>query len=889
MSSNQNRGDRVNIQPGQTLLHYRLTEKIGEGGMGAVWRATDTTLDREVAIKILPEAFATDPARLARFEREAKLLASLNHPNIAAVHGLHAHNDVHFLAMELVEGEDLSARLRRGALPIEESLKVGAQVAEALEAAHAQGVIHRDLKPANIILMSGARAKVLDFGLAKALAGEPGSSADPQNSPTITSLGSVAGVLLGTAAYMSPEQARGKELDKRSDIWSFGCVLYECLVGRPLFAGETVTDVLSSVLQREPDWDALPDQTPPRVRDLLERCLERSLRDRLHDIADARIVLERSVATREWTISGIASAPVLPAMRRGAGLSRWALLAAGLVIGAGVALLLGRGLSPAQRELPLRKFQLADQGSGVSRPEISPDGSRIAYIKDSRLWIRNLDRIESRELAGSEGTSLHTWSPDGNWLAISKESKLWKLPASGGEPILLAALPESLSVSKAGGLTWGSNGQIGYNVGDAGLMAVPEQGGTPTSLLEPGEGEQDFHHIRALPDGRGYLFAVHTDDAMDTLSVLTDDGREDIIRIPGQDLGMPVYSPSGHLLFWRRPDNAGIWAVSFSLQDLEVTDEPFPVTAMAGSRYNVSRDGTLVFVRPAPPRTTRLVVVDRQGLVLRPIGEPQLNQELPALSPNGQRVAVAAGDENPDVWIHEMESGAQMRLTFDDAPEFAAAWLPSGDRIGFVRAGVLAGEIEMYVTASDGSGETMLLGVGNLPDFSPDGRFAAFSAPDEQLDEDIWYAPLDEGGQAGEPVELLETDGDLDVDFSPDGRLLVYASDDSGRSEIYITRFPGGDGKWQVSKNGGTHPCWSPKGDRIYFAQGQDLMQVPVVAGASPRLSQPSKLFTWAAIGRGFDVTRDGQQFVMIEEADPGAAGPQITVVQNWAAEFSKN
>jgi serine/threonine-protein kinase len=876
----------LNIQPGQTLLHYRLTEKIGEGGMGAVWKATDTTLDREVAIKILPEAFATDPARLARFEREAKLLASLNHPNIAAVHGLHKQDDVHFLAMELVEGEDLAARLRRGPLPIEEALKVCAQVAEALEAAHAQGVIHRDLKPANIVLMSGARAKVLDFGLAKALAGESGAAADPQDSPTITSLGSSAGVLIGTAAYMSPEQARGKELDKRTDIWSFGCVLYESLVGRQLFSGETVTDTLSSILQRDPDWEALPENTLPRVRDLLERCLERSLRDRLHDIADARIVLERSVATREWTISGISAAPGLPDARRGRGFPRWALVAAGLVIGAVVALLAGRALIPAQRELPLRKFQLADQAGDAARPEISPDGSRIAYIKDSRLWIRDLDRIEPRELAGSEGTSLHTWSPDGDWLAISKESKLWKLPASGGEPILLTSLPESLSVFKAGGISWGSDGRIAYNMGNAGLMSVPEQGGTATKLLDPGEGEQDFHHVRALPGGRGYLFAVHKDEAMDTIAVLTDSGRKDILTVPGQDIGMPDYAPSGHIIFWRQPDNAGIWAVAFSLDRLEVTGEAFPVTAIGGERFNVSRDGTLVFVRPAPPRTTRLVLVDRQGLVVRPIGEAQLNQAQPALSPDGERVAVTAGDENSDIWIHDIESGTQMRLTFDDAPETAPAWLPSGDRIGFVQVGMLAGQYEMFVTAADGSGNTLPLAVGNLPDFSPDARFAAFSAPDEQLDEDIWYAPLDESGQAGERVELLETDGEFYVDFSPDGRLLVYASTDTGRSEIYITRFPSGDGKWQVSKNGGTLPTWGPQGDRIYYAQGQDLMQVPVVAGPSPRLGQPTKLFTAEAIGRGFDVTRDGRHFVMIEETDPGAAGPQITVVQNWSAEF---
>jgi Tol biopolymer transport system component len=664
-------------------------------------------------------------------------------------------------------------------------------------------------------------------------------------------------------------------------------VLYESLVGRALFSGETVTDVLSAILQREPDWEALPGRTPPRVRDLLERCLERPLRSRVHDIADARIVLEKSVAAREWATSGIAAAPELPAAQGRAGLPGWALLLAGLILGAVAAFFGAQSLRPSKPDLPLRKFQLAVHGGG--QPQLSPDGTRIAYIEESRLWVQDLDRIEPRELAGSEGTSFHTWSPDGQWLAISKESKLWKLPATGGEPVLLASLPESLSVGKAAGLSWGEDERIGYNVGNAGLMEIPEQGGTAVSLLEPGEGEQDFHQIHALPGGRGYLFGVHRDNSMDTIAVLTEAGRQDVLRLPGQDLLSPAYSPSGHLLFWRQPDNRGIWAVQFSLDELEVTGEPFPVTSTGAPRFNVARDGTLVFVRPAPPRSTRLVLVDPQGLVIRPIGEPQLSQELPALSPDGRRVAVSAGEgSGSDIWVHEIESGTQMRLTFDEAPEFAPAWHPSGDRVGFVRSGVLAGEIGLFLTAADGSGETRHLARGNIPDFSPDGRFVAYTAPDEQLDQDIWYAPLGEDGQADTPVQLMETDGDFHVDFAPNGRLLVYASNDSGRSEIYITRFPGGEGKWQVSKKGGTIPRWSPEGDRIFYRQGQDLMEVPVTIGPSPSLGQPRKLFTWEALGRGFDVTSDGKLFVMIEETDPGAAGAQITVVQNWAAEFGR-
>jgi Tol biopolymer transport system component len=879
----------VPVNAGDQLLHFRIAEKIGEGGMGVVWKAVDTTLDREVALKILPPTAASDPARLARFEREAKLLASLNHGNIAAIHGLHAAGEVRFLTMELVDGEDLAARLRRGPLPMEEALTTCAQVAEALEAAHSQALIHRDLKPANILLTPDHRAKVLDFGLAKALVEESAELADLEHSPTITSAGSVAGIILGTAAYMSPEQARGKPLDKRTDIWSFGCVLYECLTGKPLFSGETVTDVLSSILQREPDWAALPERTPAPVRDLLERCLARNPRNRLHDIADARIILERSVAQRGWTTSGFnaaASAPVRPDRRR---LPAWVLVAAGLVLGVAAILTLGPTWLGGSAELPLRKFRLADSGGGISRPQISPDGTRVAYMNSDRLWVRELSSVEPREVAGGEGSSLHAWSPDGNWLAISRDSDLWKVPATGGTPILLAELPESLDTRKAAGLSWGDDGRIAYNVGNAGLMAVPEQGGTPVAILEPGEGEQDFHQVHALPDGRGYLFVVHTDEAIDTIAVVTDEGRKNVLRIPGQDLFSPVYSPTGHMLFMRRPDNAGMWAVPFSLDRLEVTGDPFPVTPTGSGRFNVSSDGTLVFVYPAPPRETRLVLVEREGRVARSIGEPQLNQADPAISPDGGRVAVSAeGTFGHDIWVHEVESGAQLRLTFDEATEIGPAWFPTGELVGFARLGDRAGQMDLLATAADGSGDSVTLGRGSQPSFSPDGRFVAYSGADRQIDYDIWYAPLDEEGRAGEAVQLLETDGRFFVDFSPDGRLLVYASTDTGRSEIYITRFPGGDGKWQVSKDGGQLPVWSPAGDRIYYRQGRDLMEVPVSSGASPSLGQPRKLFTWESLDRGFDVTPDGRQFVMIEETDPGAPGPQITIVQNWAREFEK-
>jgi hypothetical protein len=403
----------VTLQTGHTLAHYRLVEKIGEGGMGVVWKAEDTKLDRQVAVKILPPEFAKDQQRLGRFEREAKLLASLNHPNVAAIHGFEHVEDSHFLVLELVPGPTLAEMVKTGPLAVDEALDVCRQVAEGLEAAHSAGVIHRDLKPGNVKVTPDGKVKVLDFGLAKGLEGAVGASSGPDLSlsPTVAVGGTQAGVVLGTAPYMSPEQARGKPLDERTDIWSFGCVLWECLTGNLLFTGETVTDVLSAILQTDPDWSALPAKTPPRVRELLSRCLERSPRNRLHHIADARIEIERAVAGREWTTSGIAVAEavteVAAAPARPAGFPRgWAGLAAGLALGLIAAFFAIPFLGPEAPSPRVRKFRLTTSGGNPLLPRLSPDGTRVAFLEDGRLWIRDLGEIEPREVTGAEDTSL---------------------------------------------------------------------------------------------------------------------------------------------------------------------------------------------------------------------------------------------------------------------------------------------------------------------------------------------------------------------------------------------------------------------------------------------------------------------------------------------------
>ncbi|MGD8375652.1 MAG: protein kinase [Acidobacteriota bacterium] len=873
----------MSLQAGQMLAHYRLTRPVGEGGMGVVWAAQDTKLDREVAVKVLPEAFAEDEQRLARFDREAKLLATLNHPNVASIYGFDHVGGIHFLVLELVPGSTLAEMIEAGPIPLEEALDICRQVAEGLEAAHAAGVIHRDLKPGNVKVTPDGKVKVLDFGLAKGLEGVGPAGSDLSMSPTVTIGATEAGVVLGTAPYMSPEQARGKPLDARTDIWSFGCVLYECLTGRLLFTGETVTDVLSAILQVDPDWTVLPANTPTRIRELLARCLERSPRNRLHHIADARIEIERALATREWTTSGIAAAaPAEAAASRtpAPGWRIWASLLAGLLLGVAVTWVAMPGETPPP---PVRKFRLTTEGRSPRLPEISPDGGKIAYLESDRIWVRDLGEIEAREVPGTEGVSMFAWSPDGEWMAISRGGKLWKIPATGGGASLLCDLPETLNPSNAAGIAWGAEGRVAYNLGSEGVMAVPEQGGPAVALAEPTGEELDFHHVRALPGGRGYLFVVHRPEAMDLVAAITDEGRKDVLEIPGQTLAGAVYSPTGHLIFRRRPDNAGLWAVRFSLEKLAAVGEPFPLMPSAGLP-SVANDGTLVHLRAAPQRRTRLVRVDRQGRVTAAIGEPQLGQTDPALSPDGSLVAVAAQEaDNDDIWIFDVESGTKRRLTFAEAGESAPVWMPSGEEVTFSRRGGKVGEVEIIAASADGSGRSRSLARGFGGRFSVDGRSMIYAAPDAQLDYDIWFRTLDDDG---EPVQLLETDGQFDVGFSPDGNYVVFASTDTGRSEVYITRFPSGEGRWQVSADGGVQPRWSPAGDRIFYLAGTALMEVPVSGATSPSLGAPRTLFQWESAPRGYDVTADGRGFLMIEETDPGALGPQVVIVQNWTAEF---
>jgi eukaryotic-like serine/threonine-protein kinase len=871
------------IGSGQSLLHYRLVEKLGEGGMGVVWKAVDTTLDREVAIKVLPQALARETDRLARFEREAKLLASLNHPHVAAVYGLHSAGDVRFLAMEFVPGEDLSRILARGPLPIETALSIAHQIAQALEAAHESGVIHRDLKPANVLVDPEGKAKVLDFGLAKAFETEA-QSGNLSLSPTMTSAGTIAGVILGTAAYMSPEQARGRAVDRRADIWALGCVLYEMLAGRALFAGETVSDVLAAVLRAEPDWDALPAATPTRVRDLLERCLRRDPRLRIRDIGDVRIALAEILA-----------APVEPTVVHAAPAGRSrprvvVIVVLGLALAGLAGFLAGRSSTPTRAALQTRRFELVVPGLTTTynaRPVVSPDGRRLAYVADDALWVRDFSRTAATQVPESRGAELPFWSPDGSGLAFFAGGRLWKVAPSGERPSMLTTLDGTFS--GGAGATWGPGGRIVYSRGNTGLLEIRERGGDARVLVEvDGKKESDLHQPYFLPGGRGLLFVTHRiDHGADTLELLDGEERRMLLQLEGASIWNTCWSPTGHILFHRRGTNAGVWALPFSLSTLAVTGEPFLVDAQ-GDLPSAAADGTLAYVQGATAALQQLVWVDRNGAVLGAVGQPQPGLSRPALSPDGRRaIVVALENESPDLWIHDLERGTKTRLTFTPDTEGGADWSPVDERVTFRNQATA----KIEVLRTDGSQESHVRGRGSDPTFTPDGAGVVFaSMPDGAHDSNLWLS----AAQDGEPIELFQAAGDDSVPrISPDGRYVAYVSHESGSPEVYIRRFPKGDGKWQVSARGGNHPRWSRRGDRLFYREGMaDLMEVEITNGPSLRLGVPHRLFSAATAGVDlsdpvrYDVAPGGNRFLMVRNVGQDAHPASIVVVENWIAEF---
>lgn len=877
------------LAPGTKLGPYEILSAIGAGGMGEVYQAHDTKLRRDVALKVLPVQFVRDAERIARLEREAQMLASLNHPNVASIYGLEDSSGVRALVMELVEGPTLRDRVARGPIPLDEALPIAQQIAEALEYAHEHGIIHRDLKPANVKVPPDGKVKLLDFGLAKALEDSP-AVGHISTSPTISMAATQAGIILGTAAYMSPEQARGKAVDKRTDIWAFGCVLYEMLAGKSAFGGETVSDTLAAVIKEQPSWDRLRGDVPPAIRQLLRRCLEKDPKQRLHDIGDARIAIEEHLAGAPEVHEIGTGAPEI---KRG-----WKIVGSAIAVTAIVTYLATLRWGPATPETPLRKLEIPVQNMdlGAGQPfNFSPDGKKVAYTSNRRLWIRFLDELEPREVPGTEGVVQSSWSPDSTGVAFATAKKISRVSVGGGEPIAIAELPGTMSA--VAGIAWGENDQIIFTTGFTGLLEVSSQGGNAVPLLDPDPKEEaDFHGCNLLPNGRGVIFVVHRKvGGPDTIALFTGKAKKGLLTLPGENLYGAVYSPTGHILFQQFPKTPGLWAVPFSLARLEVTGKPFLVAPGAGFP-STSSAGMLAYVQGTSERLTQFVWVDRSGKVLGTVGPPALQGPFASLAPDGSRVAIAARKENSpstNVWIQDITRGTRSLLAAESTSyriTSPPSWAPAGDRIAY-QVGSNPTDMTVAVKAADGTGESQMLVRGSTGTFAPDGKYFFFSSwNDEKKKWAVWYLPL-QGDR--KPVPFLEA-GSSEPMLSPDSHFLAYTSDESGQSEIYIRSFPSGENRLQVSANGGEWPHWSRHGDELFFAEGNDIMVVQVSTSPKLALSPPQELFTrqlngiGTSSGRpdGFDVTGDGKRFLLLQDASKQTTGQRIVVVENWFAEF---
>jgi Tol biopolymer transport system component len=862
---------------GQTLSHYRITAALGAGGMGEVYRATDTKLGRDVAIKILPPEVAQDPERLTRFQREAHVLASLNHPHVAAIHGLEEAAGAPFLVLELVEGEDLSERLGRGSIPPEETIEIARQIAEALEEAHEKGIVHRDLKPANVKVRPDGQVKVLDFGLAKAWAGDPlsGSSGDLSQSPTLVHSGTQAGVILGTAAYMSPEQARGRTVDRRADIWAFGALVFEMLTGRTLFTGDTVSDTLAAVLRQEVDWAALPAATPPALRHLLQRCLERDPKQRLRDVGEARIAL-----AGPGMLAPVGPAATAPGAG-GRGRLVWpALAACALLVGFALgALGPWRRGSPTPAERPLRTLVLPAAGRTLEDSQaISPDGRWVAYTARGTLWLRNLSGIEARDVPDSEGAVRPFWSPRSDAVAFAAGGRILKVALEGGHPQELCRF----SGGEFSGGSWSATEGIVFTLAranwDGDVLRVPEGGGEPQPFaqVDRRKGERRLYDPYFLPDGRSLLYTLVTPEANNGTIAVDRDGVRTLLGV-GDSTSQPAWSPPGHVVFTRHTGgDAALWALPFSLGTLAPTGEPFRVTTV-GAQATVSVDGTLVYARRAP-EVQKLVWVDRTGHTTGTMGQAgRSTLWTPALSPDGRRVAAVMDWKSLSVW--DTERGIETRVSSDEERALFASWMPDSDEIAYA----LGGGGALLVRRADGTGEPRVLlrrpGVAG-PSFSADGSYLAFYVVDPETGRDLWAVATKD---LAKPFPLLRTPANEALPrISPDNRFVVYQSDASGRWEVYVQPFPNGEGRWQVSVEGGRNPVWNPAGGEIVFVSGNDLMAADVSTKSAFRVGAPHQLFSGATIGTRlslptriesfFDIAPDGRRFVVVQGVGMGTS-----------------
>ncbi len=901
------------LAPGFRVGAYEVIAPIGRGGMGEVYRARDLTLHREVAIKTLPEAFERNPERLVRFEREGRLLATLSHPNIAAIHGFEERDGVKFLVMELVEGQGLDTKIAAGPLPVAEALAVAAQVAAGLEAAHDAGIIHRDLKPSNVLLRSDGAVKILDFGLARAV--EPaGPEVDASLSPTLATPATSAGVVLGTAAYMSPEQARGKPLDKKSDIFSFGCLLYECLTGKQAFAGETMTDILSAILTAEPDWSALPAATPSRVRELLRRCLQKDSRRRLHDIADARIELEEAQAATETG----ADLEALPQFAAGGRRTRLPWLAAGALLGAAAAAAAFLLLRPSPRPdvRVVRAVLPLPSDARVRAPAraiaISPDGRTIVFRAVqggvARLYRRVLDGPRAEPIQGTAWGNSPFFSPDGQWLGFFTGREIRKVPIVGGAPVSLCPVPPV-----AQGASWGSDGRIVFApMFNSGLYWVPESGGEARPLTRLDASGREHGHLfpHVLPRGAGILATRRQGrdfQDVEKSNVAALDPKTGKWQTVLEGASFARYG-GGRLVFLR---GASVFSAPFDLSRLVVTGPPAAVSETivvnpnnGFGQFDVSADGTLAYLEgpPAPEPTTAVLQLDRRGKGV-PIPLPPARYHSPRLSPDGKRLMLTQTlGPRISIVVYDRERKVLSPLTPEPGRHFCPVWSGDGKKIAF--ASMYLAEPRLCLKNADGSGgiETVA-GTGGRAEFansfSPDGEVLAFTGVDDQTrsgdpsreQSDIWLLSLRGDRTARKWFESPFRE--VAATFSPDGKWMAYVSNESGQFEVYVRPYPGPGGRTQVSSEGGLEPLWTGHGRELLYRTGESgekFMTVDVRGDPELRVSTPRLLFSADLLAGGrddnpwqFDVSPDGNEVIALREERVEEPNWQVAIVTNWA------
>ena len=880
--------------------------------MGKVWRARHHALHRDDALKVLPEIFSTDPDRLARFEREAQVLASFNHPNIAHVYGLEQSDGVRALVMELVEGATLADRLVHGVIPIAEAIAIARQIADALEAAHDKGIIHRDLKPANIKVRADGTVKVLDFGLAKAL--DPIVAQGPlvSQSPTITSPAMTGqGVILGTAAYMSPEQASGAHVDQRSDIWAFGCVLYEMLTGKPVFSGDSVARVLAKVLEREPDLSALPESTPPRIRRLIRRCLEKDPRRRLHHIADARLEIE-DAATDEATATSFVSSP--PSASRPWRSVLWAGVA--FLTGAAVASI-GWGLAVGQRgaDRPVVRSILTNlPAQDATAPNfrglaLSPDGQRIVYSIGGTLHLRSMTDVDSQPLRGAEGASQPAFSPDGESLAffVPSESVIKRLPLAGGRALVIA----NTDGGRPRGLSWGADGTIVFATATSGgLWRVRAAGGEPVRLTTVDTKEALAHQWPSLlPNGRAVLFTAFRGASSRIGVVSLDNGQINYLVAVG---AFPRFVPTGHLVYL---DATGLRAVGFDASRLVLTGtasvalaDSVQSTNNEAANFDVSTNGSLVYL-PAPgPQQTSLVWVSRDGRE-EPLDLPARGYGLPRLSPDGNRIVVdiREGPRPPEIWITDLKRPGWTRIATpeQDGGDWFPKWTPDSRRVVFAIFYPDTRPPALFWAAADGTGTAEpLLTIEDTAfidarGWSRDGQSLLFTYGNPALPRTgvLFMQEASDGKRPWKPL-IERTGGVVAGPFSPDGEWLVTESADGGVESIYIERFPDLSGRQRVSTEGGSrNAVWSPDGRELYYRRVSDGAMMAVSIQTKPALSigAPTVLFqNRAYVGmtysRGWDVAPDGRFLLpKIGQSPEIGAERQVILVQNWFQELTRS